>query len=333
VICCSFSIAQPSGYDQRLKCALCGTLFQPSGPIGGVDMKSWAKVLGKRRAMQILEFGAFVLLVSLAASTTAGPPGDRASEKWRLACRLASYGRFQDAAWDHLPAIGLHHVFLSVPKPDEVTEVQERLLAHRLRPLVLRGAADLGEPRSVDELAGQLAICEKMCVRYMFLSPRHTGVDKETAYERLRKAGEIAGRYGVIIALETHPDLGTNGEVHRETMRRVNHPNVRVNFDTGNITYYNRGADVVAELSKIVEYVATVELKDHGGRPLTWDFPALGQGKVDFAGVLSVLKRHGYTGPITIEVEGVEGQPWDEAQTKRAIADSVAFLHKLAPFQ
>ena len=172
-----------------------------------------------------------------------------------------------------------------------------------------------------------------MGVHYMFLSPKHTGVSKETAYERLRQVGEIARQHDVIVVLETHPDLGTNADVHRETMKHVDHPNVRVNFDTGNVTYYNEGADVVAELKKIVDYVATVELKDHGGQPRTWDFPALGQGKVDFAGVLDVLKTHGYSGPITIEVEGVEGKPWNEDQTKQAIADSVAFLRKLASFQ
>ena len=106
---------------------------------------------------------------------------------------------------------------------------------------MIRGQTDLGQPGCVDELAGQLATCEKLGVHYMFLSPRHTGVDKETAYQRLRRAGEIARKHGVIIALETHPDLGTNGDVHLETMRRINHPNVRVNFDTGNITYYNAG--------------------------------------------------------------------------------------------
>jgi sugar phosphate isomerase/epimerase len=220
-----------------------------------------------------------------------------------------------------------------VPRPEEIEGVRKRLDAHRLKPLVMRGQADLGRPGCLEELAAQLATCEKMGVRYMFLSPRHTGVDKETAYERLRRAGEIARRHGVIIALETHPDLGTNGDVHRETMRRINHPNVRVNFDTGNITYYNDRADVVAELKKVVDLVATVELKDHGGRPMTWDFPALGRGKIDFAGVLKVLKDHGYAGPITIEVEGIEGQPWDEAQTRQAIADSVAFVRKLAPFR
>ena len=48
----------------------------------------------------------------------------------------------------------------------------------------------------------------------MFLSPRHSGVDQATACDRLRRVGEIARRHGVVVALETHPDLGTNGDVH-----------------------------------------------------------------------------------------------------------------------
>jgi sugar phosphate isomerase/epimerase len=279
--------------------------------------------------------GLIACLSGLASLTTftAARAGDEPGKGWRLACRLASYGKFQDAAWDHLPSLGMRYVFLSVPAPGEVAQVRKRLEAHRLSPLVIRGQADLGEARCLEELASQLAICEQMGVRYLFLSPRHTGVGKEVAYQRLRSAGEIARRHGVIIALETHPDLGTNAETHLETMRIVNHPNVRVNFDTGNVTYYNAGADVVAELEKVIDYVATVELKDHGGRPRTWDFPALGQGIIDFRGVLRVLREHHYSGPLTIEVEGVEGKPWNEDQTRQAIADSVTFLRGLAKFE
>jgi inosose dehydratase len=115
-------------------------------------------------------------------------------------------------------------------------------------------------------------------------------------------------------------------------MKRIEHPSVRVNFDTGNITYYNQGADAVTELEQIIDHVATVELKDHSGQAGEWKFPALGQGTVDFPGVLEVLKIHGYIGPLTIEVEGIEGTPWNEAQTKQAVADSVAYLRRLAEF-
>jgi L-ribulose-5-phosphate 3-epimerase len=182
-------------------------------------------------------------------------------------------------------------------------------------------------------LAGQLAVCQKMGVKYLFLSPKHTGVSKEVAYERLRRVGDIAKKHDVIVALETHPDLGVNAEAHLETMRRVNHPNVRVNFDTGNITYYNKGLDAVAELKKVIDYVATVEVKDHNGRYMDWNFPVLGTGVVDFPAVLKVLEQHGFRGPITIEVEGVHGVEMDETQTKRYIADSVAYIQSLGDFQ
>jgi sugar phosphate isomerase/epimerase len=250
-----------------------------------------------------------------------------------LAVRLSNYGQFQEAAWTHLPLIGLRYVSIDVPKPEELALTKQRLARHGLSALVLRGETDLGQPRCMDELAAQLAICEKMGVKYMFLSPKHTGVTKDVVYERLRQAGEIARKHGVTIVLETHPDIGTNGDVHRETMERVNHPNICVNFDTGNVTFYNKGADAVTELKKVIDYVATVELKDHDGKYMSWNFPALGKGVVDFPGVLRLLEQHGFKGPITIEVEGIQGLEMNEAQTKSYIAQSVAYIKSLGEFK
>jgi len=279
-----------------------------------------------------------VMLVLAIAGCWSGPVQEGKSAKATrmtnpLAVRLSSYGRFQEAAWTHLPLIGLRYVSIDVPKPEEMTLTKQRLAQHGLSALVLRGETDLGQPRSLDELAAQLAICEKMGVKYMFLSPKHTGMPKEVAYERLRRAGEIAGKHGVTVALETHPDLGTNGNVHRETMKHVNHPNIRVNFDTGNITFYNKGTDAATELKKVIDYVATVELKDHDGQYKSWNFPVLGKGVVDFPSVLRLLERQGFQGPLTIEVEGVQGLEMDESQTKSYIARSVAYIKSLGEFR
>ena len=250
-----------------------------------------------------------------------------------LAIRIMNYGKYQEDAWTHLPSLGMHYLFLRTPVPDQVAAVEKRLADHHLRPLVLRGDTDLGRASSVDELAAQLAVCEQMGVRRLFLSPKHTGVSKEVAYDRLRQAGDIARKHGVTIVLETHPDLGTNGDVHLETMRQINHANVRVNFDTGNITYYNKGTDAVSELKKIIDYVAAVELKDHNGQYMDWTFPAIGKGVVDFPGVLELLEKHDFRGPITMEVEGVHGIEMDETETKQYIADSVAYIRSLGRFR
>jgi sugar phosphate isomerase/epimerase len=249
-----------------------------------------------------------------------------------LVCRLANYQSFQSAAWTHLPAVGVKHVFLNAPAPDQVEPTRRKLAEHGLTAVVLRGDADLSLPAGLDRLREQLGVCERLGVRFLFLSVKRREASLETIYERLRQGGEIARAHHVTIVLETHPDLGTNGDLQLETMRQVHHPNVRINFDTGNISFYNRGTDAPAELRKSIEFVATVELKDHDGRFESWCFPALGRGTVDFLAVLKLLRDHGYAGPITIEIEGVKDIPRTQADVERDVRDSVAYLRSLGTF-
>ncbi len=275
----------------------------------------------------------FLKQSGMAAAALALARGAHAElQGWRLGCRTASYGKFADAAWTHLPSIGVHYLFLPVPTPEQLPEIEKKLESSHLKPLVIRGNTDLSKDGCVDELAAQAGICRKMGVDYMFLSAKCNGAEKSVVYERLRRAGEAAKQHGVTISLETHPELCTNGDVQLETMKAIDHPNVRINFDTGNITFYNKNTTAVDELKKIVDYVATVELKDHDANFESWTFPALGTGKVDFPGVFKVLKEHRYAGPFTIEFEGVKGVELNEEQTKQAIADSVAYLRRIGTF-
>ena len=87
------------------------------------------------------------------------------------------------------------------------------------------------------------------------------------------------------------------------------------------------------ELKACIDYVATVEVKDHDGKLESWFFPALGEGVVDFPGFFKVLRDHGYTGPITIEVEGIKGIEWSEADTHKAMEDSVRYLQSIETFK
>jgi sugar phosphate isomerase/epimerase len=286
----------------------------------------------KRRVLSALA-SIFAAALITASGGCAGGNAGRSEPTNVLACRFANYGPFEDSAWEHLPSIGVKYVFLNVPAPEQAESVKKRLFEHGLMAAVLRGGADLSKASCVEELAVQLETCKKMGVKYMFLSPKHPGVSKSEACERLRKAGDIAAKHGVTIALETHPDLGTNGDVHLETMKRINHPNIRVNFDIANITYYNRNTDAVTELRKIIDWVATVELKDHNCQYETWNFPALGKGEVDIPGVLRLLKKKGYAGPLTIEIEGIKGIERNETEIKKDIADSVAYVRSLGNFK
>ena len=109
-------------------------------------------------------------------------------------------------------------------------------------------------------------------------------------------------------------------------MEEIDHPQVRLNFDTGNIGYYNQGFDPADELEKVKHLVHNVHVKDSRGGFEDWYFPAVGDGgSVDFTRIRQILDGVGFAGPYTIEIEGIDGEPEPglEARHER-IARSVA---------
>ena len=107
---------------------------------------------------------------------------------------------------------------------------------------------------------------------------------------------------GLTAALETHPDR-SGGDQALETMRR-GPANVRVNFDTGNIYYYNEGTTAVAELRRSPLRGERSPEDTYGGFK-THHFPTLGQGVVDYRRIFRILNEHGMR-PFH---HGLEGSP------------------------
>lgn len=243
-----------------------------------------------------------------------------------IACNLGSYRQFGAIAYTHLAEIGLTNVEIGVPAADGVEALQSELKSHGLTATSLLGRCDVQSETVVEDFQSTLNIANEMNVNVIFVSVHAGETDKNTVYDRLRAIGENAEPLGVKVCLETHPDLIHNGDIALETMKAVNHPNIRVNFDTGNVYFYNHNVDAVTEVQKIVDYVGAVHLKDTNGGYRTWHFPALGEGIVDYKAVFQTLNDVGFYGPFTMELEGIEGENLDEDGAKARIANSLQHL-------
>ena len=119
---------------------------------------------------------------------------------------------------------------------------------------------------------------------------------------------DAAQAAGLVIALETHGDLMASGALSARLLDRIGHPAVKVNYDTANVEHY-AGVTAVEDLPAIADRVANVHLKDMRGGKGVWDFPAIGEGHVDFGRVLEILGAAGYDGPYAVEIE-FTGEPW-----------------------
>jgi len=246
-----------------------------------------------------------------------------------ISCRPGSYAPFVHLAYEHLAGLGVRYVEIEVPKPEELEQVQAELTGYGLSAASLQARCDVRRPDVAAQVEAQMPAFQALRVKYMFVSCKADTTPLPTVYARLRQAGDVVKRHGVTIVMETHPDLITSGDVALATMRGVDHPNVRVNFDTANIYYYNQGIDGVAELRKIAPYVGAVHLKDSDGQYRSWHFTALGRGVVKFAETIKVLQGANFSGPYTLEIEGVEGETRTERLVCDRVAESIGFLRGL----
>lgn len=272
-----------------------------------------------------------------------------------ISCYTNNYGPFGvRAAAENVGEAGIRHLEIAlrahdygglvIPDAAVITEeTDDRLIADfletldrlDLKPSACNiGGGELGTPDGPDRLRKRLRLArERFGVDLVVASAGRakSPEDWRIVVDRLRRLGAIAADLGIAIALETHEGPTQNADAMIRTLNELDHPAFRLNFDTGNIAYYNQGADPVDELERVVGWVSNVHLKDNRGGFKDWFFPALGEGgSVDFAKIGRILARAGYSGAYTIEIEGIGGEPEPGLdERKRRVAASVEYLRSI----
>jgi L-ribulose-5-phosphate 3-epimerase len=237
----------------------------------------------------------------------------------------AAVERIREAGIDHLELALRGHNFggLVIPESAVITEKSSDAEAEAFRDLLARhvvkisgcnvGGADLRTQDGLELTERRI----RFAARWFGVSICVTGAgqpvgagERSTIIDHLRRLGDVAAELGVTLALETHKGPTQNASAMLALMSEVDHPNLRLNFDTGNIAYYNPGADPCDELQQVKHLVRNVHLKDNRGGLEDWYFPAVGDGgSVDFRRVREILDGVGYAGAYTIEIEGIGGEP------------------------
>lgn len=261
------------------------------------------------------------------------------------------------AAVEELAALGLGHVELAlrphdfgglvIPESAVVTERTDEATVAAFLELLRSshvevsgcniGGGDLWTREGFEVIAGRLRFASRVFGAKHAVTgasqPANAG-QRAVVVDHLRELGDLAESLGVDLALETHQGPTQNAQAMLALLGEVDHPRVRLNFDTGNIAYYNPGADPVAELEQVKHLVRSVHLKDNRGGFKDWYFPEIGDGgAVDFRKVREVLDGVGFVGPYTIELEGIGGEPEPGPEVRRErVARSLTHLRSCGYF-
>lgn len=185
------------------------------------------------------------------------------------------------------------------------------------------GHADIRTKEGLAKLIRQMEIAHSLGARFFNVSAPERS---RTVYDNLLELGEAALFQGVLVCLETHPPLFDSAKGGLQTMRDLQHNNIRINFDTANLYYYNETIDALAELEQMLPYVNHVHLKDSRMKHEDWYFPALGEGTIDFPRMFRILDAVGFYGPFTMELEGISGEEDSLDLRHSRVVKSLAYL-------
>ncbi len=267
-----------------------------------------------------------------------------------VSCCAQSYGTHgAEAAIGQLRAAGVTHFELPIrtagfvsrlgdppilnhdASPADVARVQGLLERHGVRPAscnILSG--NPLDPAVVETTKRKLDLAAEFGVNIVVgeAGQIETPDQREALYANLRRIGDYAAEKQIVYCCETHPGLCREPNGMLQLMRELDHPHIRINFDTGNLLHFNQNLNGEISLAKVCQYVKSVHLKDSRGEYQQWYFPALGYGgAVDFTRTLQILKGAGFSGPCSIEIQGIAGEgPLSLAEHQARVVQSVKTL-------
>lgn len=150
-------------------------------------------------------------------------------------------------------------------------------------------------------------------------APRAAGPredDYATLGAALDRVVAIAEEHG--LAASYHPHLGTIVERPDQLARVMDVSRIALCPDTAHLAA--GGADPVAIIDTYAERIAHVHLKDLH-RPAT--FLPLGDGELDFAGIVDSVRRSGYDSWVMVELDYFDGAPVDAARRSKEFLDDL----------
>ncbi len=258
----------------------------------------------------------------------------------KVAVVTSTYPNFNSGqAMEGISAAGFKYVDLATcpgyfehitPRPEEMgpddhMKVLEEVKNYGLTLIAVSGHTRMGKKDTVDRLKKVIDFASKSGAGYLVTDAGEVkdSRDEEKFYADISQLADYAKDSKVTICLEMHGEWCNTGPKGAEIIKKISHPNVKLNYDTANVIFYG-GVMPEEDIEAALPHMAYLHLKDNGsGKKGDWNFPALGEGILDFDTIFEKIKD--YKGPIDVEIE-FDGKERSLKEINDAVAKSYHFL-------
>lgn len=240
-------------------------------------------------------------------------------------------------------AAGFHYMELTATKGwtehvfpthsfQRLLQVKDLLKQYKIVPFSMSGHCNLMDTGRMGDFIENIRLAAFFGCEYIVSSIGEAHLKDEAVASNEEVAEHIKAflpyleEFNMTLVLEIHGDHG-DGKILKEITALVGSPRVKINYDTANAVFYG-GVNVTEDLKNCVDEVAYMHLKDKAGVQKEWNFPALGEGELDFPAVFEVLRGAGNNCPFSVEIEFTEKGPRDLQEINEAVKTSALYLKK-----
>ena len=240
---------------------------------------------------------------------------DPAPTTFQIACMTLPYSRFPlaraltgiKAAGFRFVAWGVDHtedgkrvpVLAKDASPATAKELANRCRSLGLEPVMLFSTVYPEHPDGLTVLTHRIEQAAAAGVPQVLTFGHTKGGNRKLWVERFKSLGPVAANHGVTVVVKQHGGETGTGAACAAVTREVNHPNVKVNYDAGNVLDY-LNADPIPDIKTCVDEVRSFCIKDHRNWPKSEDCGP-GYGEIDHYKLLGPMAFTGRTMPLACE--------------------------------
>ncbi|WP_027965424.1 sugar phosphate isomerase/epimerase family protein [Halalkalibacillus halophilus] len=216
---------------------------------------------------------------------------------------------------------------------EELSKVKTMLTNYDMTCIGISGHTNVMTEEGIDHLLENIDLTVDFDCKYIVTgtgdSHGDTDVidDLSVLAKRLEPVLEKCEKLDKILVIETHGNNFGTGKSLMKLAQTLN-DRVKINYDPGNVIMYGNELPY-EDLEASVEYVEFVHLKDKLGAYNEWNFPAIGEGEMDFPKLFQTLEQANYKGPISVEIEFTPSGPKDLKEVNQAVKKSFDYLSVL----
>jgi sugar phosphate isomerase/epimerase len=188
--------------------------------------------------------------------------------------------------------------------PEDAAPEKAKMLAKRCRdlglePVMMFSTVYPEHPAGLEVLTRRIKQAGAAGIAQVLTFGHTQGGKRAIWVDRLKALGPIARDHNVTIVVKQHGGTTGTGVACAEIIREVNHPNVFVNYDAGNVMDY-LDVDPIPDIRQCVAEIRSFCVKDHRNWPKDQDCGP-GFGEIDHYRLMEPFAFTGLTIPLAYE--------------------------------